>query len=205
MVLFKTPAVIKNVFKQLVWDLPGNENVLYLTFDDGPTPGITEQILDILDQYNAKATFFCIGRNMERHPRLGETILKRGHETGNHTYSHLKGWYTKNSEYFNDIDLASHYVPARLFRPAYGMITPAQARYLRKQYRIIMWDIMSYDFHPGVSREECLEKVIRYSHPGSVIVFHDSLKAAPTSLYALPALLSYYSSKNFKFKSIPLF
>jgi peptidoglycan-N-acetylglucosamine deacetylase len=199
----RIPPILKRVTPGLIWNMPGDQKVLYLTFDDGPTPDVTCEVLSILDRYQARATFFCIGRNAERHPDIYQQITTTGHVVGNHTYSHLKGWFTRNREYYNDILLASQYVPSGLFRPAYGMITPVQARTLKKQFRIVMWDVMSYDFHPKTSREKCLDNVIRYAKPGSVIVFHDSVKASERVLYALPRILEYFSERGFSFGSIP--
>jgi len=176
---------------------------MYLTFDDGPTPGITHQVLAVLKEFNARATFFCIGRNAERHPEIIQTILEEGHTTGIHSYSHLKGWYTPNSVYYGDIELASRFVPSSLYRPAYGLITPAQARHLRKKYTIVLWDIMSYDYHPHTSPEKCLGNVVRNARSGSVIVFHDSWKAADKVLYALPRVLEYFMARGFTFECLP--
>ncbi len=175
---------------------------MYLTFDDGPTPDITAQVLSLLAASGAKATFFCIGRNAERHPEILRKITDAGHAAGNHTYSHLKGWYTPNREYYEDIELASQFVPSRLYRPAYGMITPAQISYLKQRFRIVLWDVMSYDFDPSTSKEKCLSNVIRNAGPGSVIVFHDSVKASASLLYALPRVLDYFGEEGYRFEAI---
>ena len=177
---------------------------MFLTFDDGPTPEITREVLAVLSRFKAQATFFCIGRNVERNPEIYRLILNSGHATGNHTYSHLKGWNTPDAAYFNDIALAARYVPSKLFRPAYGMITPAQLRYLKQLYRIVMWDVMSYDFAYNTSPEKCLQNVIRYTRPGSIIVFHDSVKAAEKTLYVLPRVLEHYAEMGYVFKPIPV-
>jgi peptidoglycan-N-acetylglucosamine deacetylase len=197
------PWILKKTLRSLTWEMDHPVPALYLTFDDGPTPGITADVLRILGQYNAKATFFCIGRNAERHTDIFKQIMASGHASGNHTYSHLKGWYTRNRDYFNDIALAARFVPSHLFRPAYGMITPSQVRYLKRQFRIVLWSIMSYDFDRDTSPEKCLSHVLRHARPGSVIVFHDSLKASEKVLYALPRVLEYFSGKGYAFNSIP--
>jgi peptidoglycan/xylan/chitin deacetylase (PgdA/CDA1 family) len=199
----RIPPILKQVNPGLIWNMPGDQKVLYLTFDDGPTPAVTGEVLSILARYKSHATFFCIGRNAERHPEIYRQITTAGHGVGNHTYSHLKGWFTRNREYYSDILLASQFVPSGLFRPAYGMITPVQAQRLKKQFRIVMWDVMSYDFHPKTNREKCLDNVIRYAKPGSVIVFHDSVKASEKVLYALPGVLEYFKERGFSFESIP--
>jgi peptidoglycan-N-acetylglucosamine deacetylase len=198
----KVPAIVKRVFPGPVWNMPGDRKVLYLTFDDGPTPLITGEVLSILDRYQARATFFCIGRNTERHPEIYRQILQSDHAVGNHTYSHLKGWFTANREYYNDISLASRFVNSALFRPAYGMITPLQVHHLKKQFTIVMWDVMSYDFHPETNGERCLQNVIRNAKSGSVIVFHDSLKASEKVLYALPRVLEFFGERGFSFESL---
>jgi peptidoglycan-N-acetylglucosamine deacetylase len=196
------PWILKKTLTSLTWEMDHAVPALYLTFDDGPTPGITAEVLSILDQYNAKATFFCIGRNAERYPDIFKKMVANGHAAGNHTYSHLKGWYTRNWDYFNDIALAARFVPSHLFRPAYGMMTPSQVRYLKRQYRIVLWSIMSYDFDLATSPERCLSHVLKHARPGSVIVFHDSLKASEKVLYALPRVLEHFSGKSYEFNSI---
>ena len=202
--LVRIPGILKHLFPEITWHIRDDEPSLYLTFDDGPTPSVTAEILQLLSRYKARATFFCIGRNVERHPELYRQILSEGHATGNHTYSHLKGWFTPDAEYFSDISLASQLISSKLYRPAYGMITPGQLRYLRRFYRIVMWDIMSYDFAYHTAPETCLNQVIRHARTGSVIVFHDSVKASEKVLYALPRVLEYYAEKGFAFKSIPV-
>jgi peptidoglycan/xylan/chitin deacetylase (PgdA/CDA1 family) len=200
--LVRIPRWIERIYPEITWEIRDTQTI-YLTFDDGPAPGITENVLSLLVQFRALATFFCIGRNVERHPGLYRKILEMGHATGNHTYSHLKGWYTPDREYFDDIRLAATFIHSALYRPAYGMITHSQLRHLKQEYRIIMWNIMSYDFAYNTSPEECLNNVIRHAKPGSVIVFHDSAKAAEKVLYALPRVLEYYTEKGFAFKPIP--
>jgi peptidoglycan/xylan/chitin deacetylase (PgdA/CDA1 family) len=191
MAFVRIPGILKKLYPGLTWSIRGEDSVLYLTFDDGPTPGITGQVLEMLAASHAKATFFCIGRNAERHPEILKKIIGGGHAVGNHTYSHLKGWYTPDREYYADIELASRFVPSSLYRPAYGMITPAQIGYLKKKFRIVLWEVMSYDFDAATSKEKCLSNVIRNAGPGSVIVFHDSVKASASLLYALPRVLDY--------------
>jgi peptidoglycan/xylan/chitin deacetylase (PgdA/CDA1 family) len=193
---------IKWLYPAAIWYRRGKGKSLYLTFDDGPTPFITEKILDILDQYNAKATFFCLGRNVERHREIYHTILKKGHSVGNHTYSHLKGWKSDNIVYFEDIELARQHIESLLFRPPYGQIRPSQIRYLKKKYKIIMWEIMSHDYNKRISKEKSLQKVLKYTKEGSIIVFHDSLKAWETLQFVLPKLLKYFNEKGFGFERI---
>jgi peptidoglycan/xylan/chitin deacetylase (PgdA/CDA1 family) len=202
--LIRIPGLLRILFPQIICNVQGEKPLLYLTFDDGPTPGISDKIMDILQQYNARATFFCIGRNVERHPEIYNRIIQSGHVTGNHTYSHLKGWYTPDGEYYHDISLAATFIQSQLYRPAYGMITPRQLKHLEKQYQIVLWDVMSYDFAYNTSSEKCFDNVLRHARAGSVIVFHDSLKASTKVLYALPRLLDHYGSLGFSFKSLPV-
>jgi peptidoglycan-N-acetylglucosamine deacetylase len=193
---------MKKIYPDVIWDKRETGKKLYLTFDDGPTPVITEQILDILDKYQAKATFFCLGRNVERHPEIYQKILNRGHQTGNHTYSHLKGWETRNKEYFQDIELAGVYINSLLFRPPYGRIKRAQIKYLKKKYQLVLWDVMSHDYQKLWSKERCLKAVMNYSREGSIIVFHDSEKAAEKVFYILQNILDYYTRKGYIFESL---
>ncbi|MBN2275190.1 MAG: polysaccharide deacetylase family protein [Bacteroidales bacterium] len=194
----RIPGLVKRLYHSLTWDLYNCTDSVFLTFDDGPTPGVTKQVLDILKAFDALATFFCIGRNAERNPELISMIRSAGHIIGNHTYSHLNGMKTRNRDYYNDIQLARSFTPSELFRPPYGMISPSQIKHLKKQYTIIMWDIMSYDYDPAVSREKCLDNVITSVRPGSVVVFHDSLKASEKVLYALPRVLEFVKEKGWK-------
>ncbi len=200
--LVKIPRILKWWYPEITWEIRDKEPSLYLTFDDGPTPGVTAEVLEILAKFNARATFFCIGRNVERHPYLYRKVIEAGQVTGNHTYSHIKGWYTPDEIYYADISLAAQLVKSHLYRPAYGMITPAQLQHLKQQYRIVMWSVMSYDFAYNTSPEKCLRKVIHNARPGSVIVFHDSLKASEKVLYALPRVLEYFAERGFTFESI---
>jgi peptidoglycan-N-acetylglucosamine deacetylase len=204
MAFVRIPGILKKIYPGLTWNIPGGERTLYLTFDDGPTPDITDKVLGMLATCEARATFFCIGRNAERNPDILRRIINAGHAVGNHTYSHLKGWYTPNREYYEDIELASRFVPSHLYRPAYGMITPAQIRYLKQRFHIVLWDVMSYDFDHSVSNERCLSNVIRHAAPGSVVVFHDSVKASGNLLYALPRVLEYFGEKGFTFEAIEI-
>jgi peptidoglycan/xylan/chitin deacetylase (PgdA/CDA1 family) len=204
MAFVRVPGILKRIYPGLTWNIPGGDRVLHLTFDDGPTPDITDKVLSMLAKADARATFFCIGRNAERHLEILRRITDAGHAVGNHTYSHLKGWYTPNQAYYEDIELASQYVPSDLYRPAYGMITPSQIRYLKRSFHIVLWDVMSYDFDPSTSGEKCLSNVIRYAGPGSVVVFHDSVKASDNLLYALPRVLEYFGGKGFSFEAIKI-
>jgi len=203
MIIAKTPYLLKKIYYSLFWDLKNEQKDVFLTFDDGPNPDVTPAVLEILDKYEAKATFFCIGRNVERYPDVFKQIKDEGHAAGNHTYSHLKGWITSNAEYYNDIELAEKWIHSGLFRPPYGKIKRTQLKYLRRFYSIIMWDVMSHDYDPSITSEKCVENVIKYARPGSIIVFHDSEKSEERTLAALPKILEILRNQDYTFKSIP--
>jgi peptidoglycan/xylan/chitin deacetylase (PgdA/CDA1 family) len=195
---------MKGWYPEVIWDKPENGRRIYLTFDDGPTPEITEKVMDILDHYSASATFFCLGRNVERHPEIYRKILERGHSVGNHTYSHLMGWKHSDEEYFQDIALARHQINSVLFRPPYGRIRRSQIRQLKDEYKIILWDVMSHDYEQRISRERSLKAVLRYTKEGSIVVFHDSVKAWNKLQYILPGVLEEYSGKGYKFDKLEI-
>ena len=206
----KTNKWIKKVFNNLLWDIPNSENKIYLTFDDGPIPVVTEWVLDLLKSEEIKATFFCIGDNIQKHPEVYKRILSEGHQTGNHTFNHLNGWKTDTENYIDNFKLCEtehlklnteHFF---LFRPPYGKIKPRQSKKIRQLgYKIIMWDVLSYDFDPTISVEKCLENVILNTVQGSIIVFHDSLKAEKSLKYALPKAIHILKNKGFVFDLIP--
>lgn len=212
----KTNILIKNIFSGFVWDLPNKEKKVYLTFDDGPTPEITEWTLKQLKEFGAKATFFCIGENIQKHPDIFHKVMEEGHSIGNHTFNHLKGWETATEDYIqnfkqceieisNQIKISnqSRTFEKKLFRPPYGKIKFSQSKILKKMgYKIIMWDVLSADFDTNVSPEKCLENVIKNITSGSVIIFHDSIKASKNLEYALPKTLSFLKEKGYKCEAI---
>jgi peptidoglycan/xylan/chitin deacetylase (PgdA/CDA1 family) len=189
--------------KTIFWHIPTNKKELFLTFDDGPVPGITEFILDELDRHHAKATFFCVGDNIRKYPGLFKEILNRGHNVGNHTYHHLNGWKHSLRSYLNNVKMCESLTGTKLFRPPYGRMTPLQRYILQRDYYIILYSVLPGDFDPGLSMEKCLERVIRHSdNPGSIIVFHDSYKAEYNLKYALPRYLEYYTQNGYTFSAI---
>ncbi len=200
----KTHWTIKKLFSNYVWDIPNNENKVYLTFDDGPTPEITEWTLAQLKNYNARATFFCIGDNIRKYPEIFQKVIDEEHSIGNHTFNHLNGWKTSTSDYTENVKSFEteryklNTKHCKLFRPPYGKIKLSQSVGLRKLgYKIIMWDILSEDFDATISPEQCLENVLKNVTPGSIIVFHDSKKASRNLEYALPRTLEFLKEKGF--------
>lgn len=196
---FKTPYVAKLVYPSLLWDMPSNDNKIYITFDDGPDPEVTPIVLKLLDDYNAKATFFCVGENVKKFPETFALLKQNGHAIGNHSYNHLNGWKTSNRDYYKNIEEASDFIESNLFRPPYGRISPSQIKHLKKKFRIIMWSALSYDFDTRLSKEDCLELSIKNSVAGTIIVFHDSEKAKENMLYALAGFLKYFKGKGLEF------
>ncbi|MDR6845491.1 polysaccharide deacetylase family protein [Flavobacterium granuli] len=209
----KTNKLIKKIFSNYIWDIPNAENKIYLTFDDGPTPEITEWVLEELKKYQAKATFFCIGKNINNHPAIFLRTIDEGHFIGNHTYNHLKGWNTSTEDYLDNIALCKSEIDnldpvicnpqSPLFRPPYGKIKKTQFKELQQLgYKIIMWDVLSADFDQTITPEKCLENVLQNVQSGSVIVFHDSVKAFKNLEYTLPKTLEILKQRGFVFEVI---
>ena len=179
--------------------MPDTEKKIYLTFDDGPIPQITEWVLGVLDRYKIKATFFCVGENVEKHPGIYSKLLEKGHRVGNHTFNHIKGLSTSNALYYKNVQQCRKYIDSNLFRPPYGQLKTTQETHLSKMYKIIMWDVLSYDYSASVSPEKCLNNVIKNTRNGSVIVFHDSIKAFKNLEFALPKAIEHLQRENFEF------
>lgn len=200
----KTPEFVKLIFPELIWDYRKNdEKRIYLTFDDGPNPGTTPWILDTLKYYNAKATFFCVGANVEKNEELYQNILNQGHKSGNHSNNHLNGWKTKTSLYLKDVEECANKVKSNLFRPPYGKIRLKQKNLLLKQnYKIVMWDIIAGDFDENLHPETCLKNITNFGKEGSIIVLHDSVKAWKNLEYVLPKVLKHYSDLGYSFNAL---
>ncbi len=190
-------------FPGLTWKILSKTKRLYLTFDDGPHPEITPKVLNILEAYDAKATFFCVGENVNKYKDTYHEILNCGHQTGNHTYHHLNGWKTTTKEYIKDISMCSEQLDSKLFRPPHGKITPRQINMLKKQgFSIVMWSVLTRDYKTNVNKKNLLKKAIKRTQPGSIIVFHDSEKAADNLLYILPPFLEHFANEGYSFKII---
>jgi peptidoglycan/xylan/chitin deacetylase (PgdA/CDA1 family) len=202
----KIPFWIPLIFPRYTWRLPTTQPVVYLTFDDGPHPQITPWVLELLQQYKAKATFFCIGKNVSDHPQVYRQILSEGHAVGNHTFDHLNGLKAGNKEYLDSVQAAARVIDSKLFRPPYGRIRSIQATQIKRMLgagaRIIMWDVLSADFDPGLLPEQCLQRVLKHTRQGSIIVFHDSEKAFTNLEAILPRVLQVLQEKGFQFAPI---
>lgn len=181
------------------WRKSKDEKTIYLTFDDGPCPQVTSKVLEILDAYNVKATFFCVGDNVRKFPEIFEELRRRGHAVGNHTMHHLKGFETSFENYLEDIQQANFLIKSRLLRPPYGRITKKQLRALQGQYEIIMWDVITRDYNTKLSPDKIFRIVKRYTRNGSIIVFHDSNKAAQNLLEALPKSIEWLQAQGYDF------
>ena len=199
----KTPTIIQKFFSNYRWRFSSVPKEIYLTFDDGPSLEVTNFVLKELKKHQAKATFFCIGKNVKKHQNIYHKIQEEGHSVGNHTFNHLNGLLTKNTRYIENIQQASAYIVSKLFRPPYGRLKSSQARLLQQEgYKIIMWDVLSGDFDRSISPEKCLENVLKNTTNGSIIVMHDSEKAKDKIYFALPRILDHFSQKGYLFKAI---
>lgn len=198
MINLSPPKLFTKFFPGFTWSMPGDGNSVYLTFDDGPTAEVTIWVLDTLKDYNAKATFFCLGKKVEKHPEIFQRIIDEGHAVGNHSYSHLKGWETPTGQYVQDVDLANDLIQTKLFRPPYGRIKASQSKLLRKRYKIIMWNVLSMDYSRWVTPHRCANIVTNNLRPGAIVVFHDSLKAEDNMRVGLVKTLEECRRRGFK-------
>lgn len=210
--IVKVPRLVQMLYPHRIWEVAAEERCIYLSFDDGPIPEVTPWVLEQLAAYNARATFFCLGDNIEKNPEVFKQLIAAGHEIGNHTYNHLNGWKTSIEEYLENTiksqRLIRAYLPQKpaeknLFRPPYGRIKNRQAKELQKKdFKIVMWSILSKDYDRNISSEKCLSNVIDNAGEGSVVVFHDSLKAEKHLRFVLPKVLEHFSKKGYSFESL---
>lgn len=205
MFLHKSNFLLRTLYPRFLWRMPPREKVIYLTFDDGPIPDVTESVLETLAVFDAKATFFCIGDNVRKHPTVFQKVTDAGHAVGNHTFNHLNGWKTDDGVYLENARQCQQQLarPTTLFRPPYGRIRRSQASEILKTHEIVMWDVLSGDFSPNLTPETVLRKTIQYTEPGSILLFHDSLKARRNMEFALPRVLEHFAEKGFRFTALP--
>jgi len=197
--LIKTPKLLHSFYKDAVWDLPNSKNEVFLTFDDGPVPEVTDAVLSILKSKGVQATFFVVGDNVAKNPELFARLEYEGHQVGNHTYNHLKGWKTDKQTYLENIQKCADLVDSKLFRPPYGKIKKAQLKEVAKDYKVIMWDVLSGDFDTSNSVQNVIDNVLKNTQSGSIIVMHDNEKSADLMLAALPQVIDGLLVKGFSF------
>lgn len=198
----RIPAILPLIFPSLLWKVKTKENVIYITFDDGPHPDITPKVLEILNQYNAKATFFCVGENVEKYPETFQLILDANHAVGNHTYNHIKGWKTNTVNYAENINKASKFIGSSLFRPPYGRITIEQIKSVSKDYKIIMWSVLTRDYEKNLNINKAIRKLCNQTSQGDIVVFHDSRKAEMNMFILLKQMLEFFSKQGYRFEKL---
>jgi len=199
----KSSQLAEMAFPKLIWRVP-NDSKVYLTFDDGPIPEITEWVLDILKTYDVPATFFCVGENVTKHPEVFKKIVDAGHSVGNHTFNHLNSWKTDNTKYLENITKASEVIDSKLFRPPYGKIRPSVTNKVLKTHKVVMWDVLTRDYDCDLNPEDCLDIIIKKTNKGSIIVFHDSIKAEKNLKFALPKAIELLKEKGFEFGQLSM-
>lgn len=202
MYFVQSPFFLRWMYPKVVWNKSRKDKILYLTFDDGPIPEITPWILDTLAKYNAKATFFCVGENIKKYPEIFERIINEGHQVGNHTYNHLRGWDYSDEEYLENVYKCQELTKTNLFRPPYARAKKSQLRVLQNDFEIIYWDVLSGDFDINLSPSCCYKNIINHTKNGSIIVLHDNIKAIPRVEYVLPKLLSHFTESGYTFNTL---
>lgn len=197
--LVRPPYLFRRLYPGALWRMNKTEKKIYITFDDGPVPGVTPAALAVLKEFNVKATFFCVGNNVENHPEIFKQIIAEGHSVGNHTFNHSDGWNTNTMSYLNNVQQCAEVFSSKLFRPPYGRMRPKQAKAIKRQYKIVLWDVLTYDFDKELSGENCLQMALKNSREGSIVVFHDSEKAKERMLFALPKFIEEMKGRGFEF------
>ena len=202
MIIEQLPVFFRGVYRKVTWRKDSRLKNIYLTFDDGPIPKVTPWVLDVLDSYGIKATFFCVAENVWRYPEIYQEILRRGHRTGNHTYNHLRGFFTSTKKYLANVEKAATFVKSDLFRPPHGELRSHQYFRLRKKYQIIQWDVITRDYNPELTGEQVLNIVKKYARNGSIVVFHDSLKSEKNMKYAMPKAIEFLQEQGYSFEKL---
>jgi peptidoglycan/xylan/chitin deacetylase (PgdA/CDA1 family) len=197
--LVRPPLLLRKIYPGALWRVKSAEKKIYLTFDDGPVPGVTPAALSILKEFNIRATFFCVGENVQKYPEIFQQLIDQGHSTGNHTFHHVDGWNTTTRAYLREVQQCAEMVSSKLFRPPYGRMRPPQRKAIQRKYKIVLWDVLTYDFDKELSGEDCLQLALKNSREGSVVVFHDSEKAKERMLYALPKYIAEMKERGFEF------
>lgn len=207
--LHRIPLWFQRLFPDYIWQIPGQEKVIYLTFDDGPIPGITEWVIEMLKQYNIKATFFVVGENVNKHPHIFNKIIENGHVIGNHTFHHVRGWGTPTKLYIEEVELCDKAIVNNggqkpvYFRPPHGRIKSGQTKILLDTYKLLMWNVLTVDYDRSLHEEKCLNNSIKATKPGSIVVFHDSIKAEKNLKYVLPRYIEYFLDFGYTFQPLP--
>ncbi|MHB9055340.1 MAG: polysaccharide deacetylase family protein [Paludibacteraceae bacterium] len=200
--MLQVPEFIKILWRTSVWRIKSGGKAVYLTFDDGPNPVVTPQVLNILEEYGVKATFFCVGENVEKFPEVFNEVKKRGHSLGNHTYNHVKGFEKSVKEYVDNVSRADELIQSKLFRPPHGKITFRQVKALKNDFKIIMWDFITYDYDKNVTPEAILKEIKKRTRKGSIVTFHDSLKAEMNVLAVLPDALKFWEKEGYEIRPL---
>jgi peptidoglycan/xylan/chitin deacetylase (PgdA/CDA1 family) len=198
--IFQIPDFFRPLLGDMIWRKSPKEKVIYLTFDDGPIPELTPDVLNILDEYNVKATFFCVGENVKKFPHVYSQVLSRGHRTGNHTFNHIKGVFIPVQDYVKNVQLAAQYIQSNLFRPPHGLISRSQRKALENDYQIIMWDLITFDYNVNITPDAIMDLIKRKSRNGTIVVFHDSLKAEKNIRAVLPQALEFWKNEGYQFR-----
>ncbi len=202
MLIEQPPKIFRNLYPEAIFRMDANEKAIYLTFDDGPIPEVTPWVLDLLDKHQIKATFFMVADNVRKHPDVYQMVVDAGHQVGNHTYNHLRGFEHNADEYIDNVILAQELLESHLFRPPHGQMKPKQYKRLKEKYKIIMWDLVSRDYSKIVDGAQVFKKVVKYTRNGSIVTFHDSLRSwnKGNLQYALPRSIEFWKEEGYEFK-----
>ena len=200
--LVRPPKLLRSFFKGSIWRMDKTEPIIYLTFDDGPIPELTPWVLDILKIHQVKATFFCVGENILKNPEIFKRITKEGHQVGNHTNNHIKGWEVSTTVYHENIEKCQSLTKTNLFRPPYGRIKKSQYKLISKKYKVVFWDVLTYDYDRLTSPKKCLDNALKHTRNGSIIVFHDNIKAEENLKFSLSHYIEHFLKLNYKFATL---